>query len=135
MTKIIVKAKTDRGFWRAGRHFTREGVELETSKLKKADLEAIENEPNLVVIPQGKPLSEAEVQKAAEAQERKDAEDKANAEALDREKAALAADEAAWRAAETKAQATGNFKPKVWANLADSDRVARIEAELAKVAQ
>ncbi|MTI74723.1 MAG: hypothetical protein FH747_13875 [Stenotrophomonas sp.] len=51
MSKIIVKSKPERGFRRAGFHFTREGVELDTTKLKKGQLEEIEAEPNLVVIP------------------------------------------------------------------------------------
>ena len=48
--KIIVKAKAEGGFYRAGLHFTREGTELDTGKLSKDALEAIRNEPNLVVI-------------------------------------------------------------------------------------
>lgn len=49
MSKIIVKSLLPRGFRRAGIHFTREGVELDTSKLKKDQLEAIQAEPNLVI--------------------------------------------------------------------------------------
>ena len=49
MSKIIVKSKAERGFRRAGFQFTREGVELDTSKLKKGVLEALQAEPNLVV--------------------------------------------------------------------------------------
>lgn len=50
MSKIIVKSKPE-SFRRAGFAFTREGVELDTAKLKKEQLEAIEAEPNLVVVP------------------------------------------------------------------------------------
>ncbi|HZF97867.1 MAG TPA: HI1506-related protein [Pseudoxanthomonas sp.] len=53
MSKIIVKSKSERGFRRAGLQFTREGVELDTTKLKKGQLEEIEAEPNLVVVPVG----------------------------------------------------------------------------------
>lgn len=49
MSKIIVKSKSERGFRRAGIQFTREGVELDTSKLKKGVLEDLQAEPNLVV--------------------------------------------------------------------------------------
>ena len=49
MSKIIVKSKSERGFRRAGFQFTREGVELDTSKLKKGVLEDLQAEPNLVV--------------------------------------------------------------------------------------
>lgn len=49
MSKIIVKSKSERGFRRAGYQFTREGVELDTSKLKKGALEELQAEPNLVV--------------------------------------------------------------------------------------
>lgn len=53
MSKIIVKSKSESGFRRAGFQFTREGVELDTTKLKKGQLEEIEAEPNLVVVPVG----------------------------------------------------------------------------------
>lgn len=49
MSKITVKAKSDRGFRRAGIQFTRDGVEIDTSKLKKGELEAIESDTNLIV--------------------------------------------------------------------------------------
>lgn len=52
-----VRAKTERGFYRAGLHFTREGVELDPKALKKEQLEAIEAEPNLIVT-QPKPADE-----------------------------------------------------------------------------
>ena len=51
MSKIIVKSKPERGFRRAGITFTREGVELDTAKLKNGQLEEIEAEPNLVIVP------------------------------------------------------------------------------------
>lgn len=61
-TTITVKSKSERGFRRAGITFTRAGVELDPATLKKRDLDAIVNEPNLVVI--GSVESEA-VDKAA----------------------------------------------------------------------
>lgn len=48
MSKIIVKSAVD-GFRRGGHAFTREGVVLDTTKLSKAQLEAIQAEPKLVV--------------------------------------------------------------------------------------
>ncbi|HZF97875.1 MAG TPA: HI1506-related protein [Pseudoxanthomonas sp.] len=49
MSKIIVKSKSERGFRRAGMQFTREGVELHTSKLEEGVLEELQAEPNLVI--------------------------------------------------------------------------------------
>lgn len=49
MSKIIVKSKLERGFRRAGYQFTREGVELDISKLAKGALEELQAEPNLVI--------------------------------------------------------------------------------------
>lgn len=66
MSKITVKAKSERGFWRAGIHFTRDGVELDTTKLKKAALEAIRDEPNLVVVEQAETPAERAKREAAE---------------------------------------------------------------------
>lgn len=48
MSKILVKSKRD-SFWRSGIRFTRAGVEIDTAKISKAKLDAIESEPNLVV--------------------------------------------------------------------------------------
>lgn len=48
MAKIIVTSKPER-FRRAGLEFTRAAVELDTAKLTKAQLEAIESEPLLTV--------------------------------------------------------------------------------------
>jgi hypothetical protein len=48
MPKITVKSKPER-FRRAGIEFNRAGVELDTDKLKKGQLEAIQAEPNLVI--------------------------------------------------------------------------------------
>jgi len=48
MPKINVQSKPER-FRRAGIEFTRAGVEVDTDKITKEQLEAIEAEPNLVV--------------------------------------------------------------------------------------
>jgi hypothetical protein len=48
MSKILVQSKPER-FRRADIEFTREGVVLDTDKLKKEQLEAIKAEPMLVV--------------------------------------------------------------------------------------
>ncbi len=90
MSKITVKSKSDRGFRRAGIQFTREGVELDTSKLKKEQLDAIVNESALVVI--------GDAETAAERKAREKAEAEAAA------KAAAEADAAAKAAAEAEAE-------------------------------
>lgn len=120
MSKITVKAKTERGFWRAGRHFTRDGVELDTSKLKKGDLEAIINEPNLVVIGV---VEDTGKQAAAElAAKNKAAEARAA-------KARKGTSVALWDAAEARAKVA--LDGDAWSNLQEFERIERIEAELA----
>lgn len=123
MSKITVKAKSERGFWRAGIHFTRDGVELDTTKLKKAALEAIRDEPNLVVTEQGESAAEKKAREKAEAEA-------ANAAAIEREEAAKAHDAAAWQAATDAAVAKGKFDQRAWGKLPASERVALIEAEI-----
>lgn len=71
MSKIIVKSKSPKGFRRAGIAFTREGVELDTSKLKKGQLDAIENEPNLVIVAFVETAAETKAREKAEAAEAK----------------------------------------------------------------
>lgn len=127
MSKIKVKAKRDPGFWRAGLYFTREGQELDTSKLTKEQLQAIQDEPNLVVAEMGESDAERTKREKADAAAAK----KANDEALGREKNATKSAEgkAAWEAA-TKAarESTPDIDDAAWAQLPASDRVARIEA-------
>lgn len=77
MSKITVKSKSDRGFRRAGIQFTRDGVELDTSKLKAEELDAIVKEPNLVVVGE---VETKEARKAREAAEKAAAEEKAKAD-------------------------------------------------------
>jgi len=50
MSKIIVKAKAERGLRRGGIQFTREGVELDLDTLTKEQMEAIASEPNLFTV-------------------------------------------------------------------------------------
>lgn len=50
MPKIIVKSRRE-SFRRAGFEFTRAGRELDTEELSKDQLQAIEDEPQLVVAP------------------------------------------------------------------------------------
>ena len=47
--KITIKAKSEHGRWRAGRHFTRVGVELAVADLTAADLDALRRDPELVI--------------------------------------------------------------------------------------
>lgn len=129
--KIIVKAKSERGFYRAGLHFTREGTELDTGKLSKAALEAIRNEPNLVVV---EPTETDAQRKEREKAEAKAAADAANAAAIERETAAIAADAKAWDVATKAAQKKGKLDAKAWGRLPAAERVALIEAELAPAA-
>lgn len=86
MSKITVKSKSANGFRRAGIQFTHDGVELDTSKLKKADLDAIANEPNLVVVGDIESPAERKAREKAEAE----AAEKAAAEAAEKAKAAEA---------------------------------------------
>lgn len=46
---MIVKSKSERGFWRAGIHFTREGVEIDPATLDAGQLAAIRAEPALII--------------------------------------------------------------------------------------
>ena len=48
-THILVKSKTER-FRRAGIEFTRAGVELDPAELTAEQAEAINDEPNLVIV-------------------------------------------------------------------------------------
>lgn len=49
-TKFLVRSVGE-SFWRAGLHFTREGVEVDASELTSAQQEAITAEPQLMVSP------------------------------------------------------------------------------------
>lgn len=71
MSKITVKSKSANGFRRAGIQFTHDGVELDTTKLKKADLDAIANEPNLVVVGEIESSAERKAREKAEAEAEK----------------------------------------------------------------
>lgn len=104
MSKITVQSKPAKGFRRAGIQFTRDGVELDTSKLKKADLEAIANEPNLVVVGEIESAAERKAREKAET----DAAEKAKAEAEAAEKAKAKADAEA--AEKAKADEAGKGK-------------------------
>ena len=86
MSKITVKSKSAKGFRRAGIQFTHDGVELDTSKLKKSDLEAIANEPNLVIVGDLESPAERKAREKSEAE----AAEKAAAEAAEKAKAAEA---------------------------------------------
>ena len=129
MSKINVKAKRDPGFWRAGLHFTREGRELDTSELSEAQIQAIQEEPNLVVTEVGETDEAREKREKAEAVAAK----KANDAALGREKAAIksADGKTAWEAATAAARAAApELDDAAWGQLPASDRVSRIEAVL-----
>lgn len=131
MSKINVKAKTDRGFRRAGLSFNRAGVDIDTKDLTKAQLEAIRDEPNLIVT-DVEPEETPAQRKAREKQEAAIAE-AADRDALAREKAATktADGKAAWEAA---AVIAASRAPQNVA-LSHAERVALVEAVLAEGAE
>ncbi|KAF1692759.1 hypothetical protein CSC62_14085 [Pseudoxanthomonas jiangsuensis] len=129
--KIIVKAKPERGFYRAGLYFTREGRELDTGALTKRQLEAIRNEPNLVVV---EPVETDAQRKAREKAEAQAAAEAADAAALEREQTAIAANPEAWATATKAAQVKGELDAKAWGKLPAAERVTLIEAQLAPAA-
>lgn len=113
--QINVKSRQERGRWRAGRHFTRQGEIIDVSDLKKGQLEAIKGDPELIV------------QDVAAKQ------DKTPDElAIARQKAATknAAGKTSWTEAEGKAKAAAGLDDAAWAALAPADRVGQIEAHL-----
>lgn len=65
-TKIIVKAKSERGRWRTGKHFTRLGVTLDTQTLTEEQLKAIKSDPELFVVPVVESEAERAQREAAE---------------------------------------------------------------------
>lgn len=103
---ITVKSKAANGFRRAGLAFTREGIELDPSKLKKAQLDAILSEPNLIVIGDVETDAAREKREAAE----KAAVDKAAADQAKADKAAT--DKAAADQAKAEKAAADNAKPE-----------------------
>lgn len=157
MSKINVKAKPDRGFWRAGMFFTRAGTDLDVTELTEAQLAAIKSEQNLVVTQSGESdaeiakrekaeaaeaarlqkaeaaeaakLQKAEVAKAAQAQAELN---KLNGQAKGRQKQATKTAEghAAWVAAEAQARTVWPMSDESWASLAEHDRIDRIEQQL-----
>lgn len=135
MSKINVKAKTDRGFRRAGLQFGREGVDIDTKDLTKEQLEAIQNEPNLVVTN----VEPEETPKQRQARERKEADDAAAADkdALAREKKATSTAEgkAAWEAAMAKVTESGEVTAEQLQALPAADRVRVIEAWVAELSK
>ena len=137
-TKITVKTKTGNSFRRAGLQFGREGVEIDTNELTKEQLEAIENEPNLLVVVAAVEETAAE----AKAREKKEAAEAAAAAAADkdalaREKKATAKPEgkAAWESASVIAAAAIELTEAKFAALPARDRVAAIESVIAEAAK
>lgn len=125
-TNITVKARSEQGRWRAGRHFTRAGVSLAVAELTAEQLAAIQADPELTVIP-----ATGEADQLSGEQARKEAA-KANGQAIGREKAATKTKEgkAAWEAAELQARTVSELDEAAWAGLPAADRVSRIEAQL-----
>jgi hypothetical protein len=117
--QIIVKSRHERGRWRAGRHFTRQGETIEVAGLKKGQLDAIKSDPELIV---------QDVETKAKG------EPSADEAAIAREKAATknAGGKKAWGEAEVKAQAAAGLDAAAWEALAPAERVPQIEAHLGK---
>lgn len=90
MSKITVKSKSAKGFRRAGIQFTHDGVELDTSKLKKVDLDAIANEPNLVIVGDIESPAERKAREKAEAEAAEKAAEAEKAKAAEAEKSKAA---------------------------------------------
>ncbi|WP_414499149.1 hypothetical protein [Stenotrophomonas maltophilia] len=115
--QIIVKSRQERGRWRAGRHFSRQGETIDVADLKKGQLDAIKGDPELIV---------QEVESKGEPT--------ADEVAIARQKAATknAAGKKAWGEAEVKAQAAAGLDAAAWEALAPAERVPQIEAHLGK---
>lgn len=111
--QILVKARLERGRWRAGMHFTRQGRIVLVDALKEKQLEAINSDPELIVteLP---------------------ASDDPNELALARERKATKSGNAKrkWTEAETRARTAAGLAEDAWANQPAADRVGLIEAAL-----
>ena len=46
---MLVKSKRPNGHFRAGRHFSREAVKIDKSILEKSHIQAIKNDPDLII--------------------------------------------------------------------------------------
>ncbi|WP_180867345.1 hypothetical protein [Stenotrophomonas maltophilia] len=114
-----MKSRQERGRWRAGRHFTRQGETIDVADLKKGQLDAIKSDPELIV---------QDVETKAKG------EPSADEAAIAREKAATknAGGKKAWGEAEVKAQAAAGLDAAAWEALAPAERVPQIEAHLGK---
>lgn len=146
---IIVKALAQGGRWRAGRQFTRAGVPINVNELTKAQLDAIRNDPQLVVVgavPAAEDGGNAETaqdgaananasdgtEDAKREEDRLQAVRKETDDALAREAKALAkpANRKTWEAAAAKALSDSGMSQEEFATLSDRDRILRIEQQL-----
>lgn len=137
---IVITSKID-GFRRAGIAHSSHPTPYADDRFTAAQLAQLKAEPNLVVqagLPKAvnakKPDKPTAVQVDA-AQQALAAE--ADADALAREAAATkkAPDKKAWQAAEERARESESLSAEEWAGLAASDRVARIEQQIAQDGQ
>ncbi|HEL4101466.1 TPA: hypothetical protein UM352_000788 [Stenotrophomonas maltophilia] len=111
--QILVKARLERGRWRAGMHFTRQGRTVHVDDLDKKRLDAINGDPELIVTEL--PAS-GDPNELAVARERK-ATKSGNAKRK-------------WEDAETRARTASGLTEEAWANQPAADRVGLIEAAL-----
>ncbi|MGV6839989.1 MAG: HI1506-related protein [Planktomarina sp.] len=51
MAKIMISAKSEKGFWRCGTFFPKEGKHVEQSDFTQAQWDVLKAEPNLIVDP------------------------------------------------------------------------------------
>lgn len=113
--KIVVKSRTDRGRWRAGRHFTREGVTLDAAELEDSVLEALRADPELTIQPALSDKTPDELALAREVKATKSA-----------------AGKKTWAQAELAARKVAGLDEAPWTELPPAERIAKIEAQLSE---
>ena len=111
--QILVKARLERGRWRVGMHFTRQGQTLLVDDLSKKQLDAITSDPELIVTEQ---MASGDPNELALARERK-ATKSGNAKRK-------------WEDAEARARTASGLAEDAWTNQPAADRVSLIEAAL-----
>lgn len=113
--KIIVKSRSEAGRWRAGLHFTREGTPLDTDTLTEEQAKAIAADPELHCTLVSEEAAPDELALKRELKATKSAKGKK-----------------AWAEATEKARAEAELDEAAWDELADAERVQKIEAHLGK---
>ena len=126
MTNIIVRAKSQKGRYRAGMHFTRDATVLAVADLTREQLQALRDDPELTVtLP-----AETDAQRAKREAALKAAEEQAAADAKAKAAEEQAAADAKAKAAEE--QAAADAKAKAAEEQAAADAKAKAAADAAK---